>query len=187
MEGQGALGPQSEATSPRSGRSWRACNFAARSSYAEKVAGYQVAALQPQVLRHGMEMEELTQAVGQQRLVRNEITKLKGITEPGKKYFHDDGFILAVDLAIAEAITTAHVSRNQQVPAPFLILARFFRIKLPTHRCKVPHKVVNGFKMTHAEKKLIYIPGKTHVNAEVCASLRDAKPGAQAPDRHAAP
>eukprot|EP00965_Chrysotila_dentata_P106165 3506464-Pleurochrysis_carterae.AAC.1 len=56
-----------------------------------------------------------------------EITELKGITELGKKYFHDDGFTLAVDLAIAKAITTAHVSRNQ-VPALFLIFARFFQI-----------------------------------------------------------
>eukprot|EP00965_Chrysotila_dentata_P182888 6039814-Pleurochrysis_carterae.AAC.1 len=42
-----------------------------------------------------------------QRL-RDEMTKLKGITEPGKEYFHSDGFALAGDLAIAKAITTAH-------------------------------------------------------------------------------
>eukprot|EP00965_Chrysotila_dentata_P076995 2542046-Pleurochrysis_carterae.AAC.1 len=78
------------------------------------------------------EIEEL-KAENQQ--LRNEITELKGITEPRKKYFHDDSFTLAVDLAIAEAIATAHVSRNQ-VPPLFLIFARFFRIKLPTHRRK---------------------------------------------------
>eukprot|EP00965_Chrysotila_dentata_P120874 3997662-Pleurochrysis_carterae.AAC.1 len=69
-----------------------------------------------------------------QRL-RDEVTELKGITGLGKEYFHRDGFTLAVNLAIADAITTAHVSRNQ-VPALFLIFARFFRIKLPTHRRK---------------------------------------------------
>eukprot|EP00965_Chrysotila_dentata_P162083 5352307-Pleurochrysis_carterae.AAC.1 len=52
----------------------------------------------------------------------SEITKLKGITEPGKDYFHHDGFTLAADLAIAEPITTSHVSCNQ-VPALFLIFA----------------------------------------------------------------
>eukprot|EP00965_Chrysotila_dentata_P158114 5223753-Pleurochrysis_carterae.AAC.1 len=62
------------------------------------------------------EIEELK---AESQRLRDEITELKGITEPGKKYFHDDGFTLAVDLAIAEAIiTTAHVSRNQ-VPALF--------------------------------------------------------------------
>eukprot|EP00965_Chrysotila_dentata_P140306 4638572-Pleurochrysis_carterae.AAC.1 len=67
-----------------------------------------------------------------------------GITEPGQDYCHRDGFTLAVDFDIAEAITSARVSCNQ-VPGLFLIFARFFRIKLPTHRRKVPHKVVDGY------------------------------------------
>eukprot|EP00965_Chrysotila_dentata_P128860 4260364-Pleurochrysis_carterae.AAC.1 len=82
------------------------------------------------------EIEELK---AENQLLRDEITKLKSITEPDKDYFHRDNFTLAVDLAIAEAITTAHVSRNQ-VRALFIIFARFFRIKLPTHgtvvRCR---------------------------------------------------
>eukprot|EP00965_Chrysotila_dentata_P063620 2108183-Pleurochrysis_carterae.AAC.1 len=78
---------------------------------------------------------------------------------------------MAVDLAIAEAITTAHVSRNQ-IPDLFLIFARLFRIKLPTDRRKVPHKVVDG-EMTHIEEELLYVPGKTHVK-EVCATLNQA-------------
>eukprot|EP00965_Chrysotila_dentata_P159111 5256017-Pleurochrysis_carterae.AAC.1 len=77
-------------------------------------------------------------------------------------------------------MTTTHVSRNLQVPALFLIFARFFRIKLPIHRHKVPHKVIDG-KMTHVKKELLYVPGKTHVK-EKC----DAEPGPQAPGRHAA-
>eukprot|EP00965_Chrysotila_dentata_P260280 6213846-Pleurochrysis_carterae.AAC.3 len=64
------------------------------------------------------EIEELK---AENQRLRDEITELKGITEPGKKYLNDDGFTLAVDLAIAEAIATAHVSRNQ-VPALLLIV-----------------------------------------------------------------
>eukprot|EP00965_Chrysotila_dentata_P177540 5864743-Pleurochrysis_carterae.AAC.1 len=79
-----------------------------------------------------VEIEELN---AENKWLRDEITELKGITEPGKEYFYRDGLTLAVDLAIAEAITTAHVSRKQ-VPTLFLIFARFFRIKLPTHRRK---------------------------------------------------
>eukprot|EP00965_Chrysotila_dentata_P082956 2736779-Pleurochrysis_carterae.AAC.1 len=78
------------------------------------------------------EIEELK---AENQWLRDEITELKGITEPDNKYFHDNGFTPAVDLAIAEAIATANVSRNQ-VPALFLVFARFFRIKLPTHRRK---------------------------------------------------
>eukprot|EP00965_Chrysotila_dentata_P177579 5866389-Pleurochrysis_carterae.AAC.1 len=69
------------------------------------------------------EIEELN---AENQRLRDEITELKGITEPGKEYFHRDGFTLAVDLAISEAITTAHVSRNQ-VPALSLSFARFCR------------------------------------------------------------
>eukprot|EP00965_Chrysotila_dentata_P244650 6206095-Pleurochrysis_carterae.AAC.3 len=82
-------------------------------------------------------------------------------------------------LAIAEAIRTAHVSRNQ-VPALFLIFAHFFRIKLPTHRCKVQHKVIDG-KTTHVEKKLLCILGQDARQG----GLRDAEAGAQALGRHA--
>eukprot|EP00965_Chrysotila_dentata_P133204 4405115-Pleurochrysis_carterae.AAC.1 len=60
------------------------------------------------------EIEELN---AENQRLRGEITELKGITEPGKEYFHRDGLTLAVDLAIAKAITTARVSRNQ-VPRP---------------------------------------------------------------------
>eukprot|EP00965_Chrysotila_dentata_P209909 6185571-Pleurochrysis_carterae.AAC.1 len=42
-------------------------------------------------------------------------------------------------------------------------------MKLPTHRRKVPHKVVDG-KMTRVEKKLLYVPGKMQVK-DVCATL----------------
>eukprot|EP00965_Chrysotila_dentata_P026786 888922-Pleurochrysis_carterae.AAC.1 len=70
------------------------------------------------------EIEELN---AENKWLRDEITELKGITGPGMEYFHRDGFTLAIDLAIAEAITTAHVSLNQ-LPALFLIFGRFFRI-----------------------------------------------------------
>eukprot|EP00965_Chrysotila_dentata_P044682 1485150-Pleurochrysis_carterae.AAC.1 len=100
------------------------------------------------------EMEELN---AENQLLRDEITELaKGFTEPGKEYFHRDGFTLAVELAIAEAITTAHVSRNQ-VLALFLTFARFFRIKLPSHR-----------RWQDDARR-----GKTHVK-EVCATLNQA-------------
>eukprot|EP00965_Chrysotila_dentata_P047760 1584309-Pleurochrysis_carterae.AAC.1 len=82
---------------------------------------------------------EIEKLKAENQRLRDKITKLKGTTEPGKKYFHYDGLFLAVDLAIADAITTACVSRHQ-VPALFLIFARSFRIKLPSHRRKVPHK-----------------------------------------------
>eukprot|EP00965_Chrysotila_dentata_P015951 528091-Pleurochrysis_carterae.AAC.1 len=65
------------------------------------------------------EIEELN---AENKRLRDEITEFKGIQEPGKDYFHRDGFTLAVDLAFVEAITTAHVSRNQ-VPALSLLRA----------------------------------------------------------------
>ena len=100
-----------------------------------------------------------------------EVKKLKEITEPQKEYFHQGGFTLAVDLAIAESICKAHVSRNQ-VPLLFIIFARFFRITLPKHSRRVPYKKVDG-KMTSVERELLYVPGKTHVK-EVCATLNMA-------------
>eukprot|EP00965_Chrysotila_dentata_P024311 805125-Pleurochrysis_carterae.AAC.1 len=140
--------------------------------YVQKVESYQVCSDRKfDVEPMAAEIEELK---AENQRLRNEITELKGITEPGKNYFHDDGFTLAVDLAVTEAITTAHVSCNQ-VQALLLIfptIGSFFRIKLPNHRCKVPHKVVDG-KMTHIEKELLYIPGRTHVK-EVCATLNQA-------------
>lgn len=99
------------------------------------------------------------------------IEKLKEITEPNANYFHKGGYTLAVDLAIAECITKAHVARNQ-VPLLFIIFARFFRIKIPVRTIKVPLKKVDG-RMTYAEREVSYIPGRTHVK-EVCATLNQA-------------
>eukprot|EP00965_Chrysotila_dentata_P119235 3941714-Pleurochrysis_carterae.AAC.1 len=76
------------------------------------------------------EIEELK--AENQRLC-NEITELKGITEPGKDYLHRDGFTLAVDLANAEAITTANVSRNQ---VPALNLAHLCALLPQPSRCQ---------------------------------------------------
>eukprot|EP00965_Chrysotila_dentata_P019406 645232-Pleurochrysis_carterae.AAC.1 len=56
---------------------------------------------------------EIKELNAEKQRLRDEITELKGITEPGKEYFHRDCFTLAVNLAIAEATTTAHCSRNQ--------------------------------------------------------------------------
>eukprot|EP00965_Chrysotila_dentata_P127963 4231409-Pleurochrysis_carterae.AAC.1 len=113
---------------------------------------------------------EIEKLNAENQQLRDEISVLKGITEPGKELFHRDGFTLAVDLAIAETITTAYVSRNQ-APALFLIFERFFRIKLPTRLRKVSHKVVDG-KMTHVDEELIYIPGKTQLRHSVYAAKR---------------
>ena len=103
---------------------------------------------------------------------RAEMAKLKAVVEPPPSYFKREGvFTLEVDLCIAEALTKAHVSRNQ-VPLLFIIFARFFRVKLPTHRMKVPYKKVDK-KMTYIERELYYVPGKTHVK-EVLATLNQA-------------
>ena len=101
-----------------------------------------------------------------------QIQELKAITEPDPEYFSkDNGFTLAVDLAIAESLTKAHVSRNQ-VPLLFIIFGIFFRVKIPTHMRKVPFKKIDG-KMTFTERELLYTPGKTHVK-QVCATLNQA-------------
>lgn len=100
-----------------------------------------------------------------------EIRELRAITEPDPSYFHNGGFTLATDLAIAECITKAHVARNQ-VPLLFIIFSRFFRIKIPTRNIKVPFKKVGG-RMTYVERQVTYIPGRTHVK-EVCATLNQA-------------
>lgn len=63
------------------------------------------------------------------------------------------------------------MSRNQ-VPLLFIIFERFFRIKMPSRKIKVPYKRVDG-KMTFVERDVKYIPGRTHVQ-EVCATLNQA-------------
>ena len=100
-----------------------------------------------------------------------ETDKYRAIAEPPGEYFSKGGFTLAVDLAIAESLTKAHVSRNQ-VPILFIIFARFFRIRIPTHTRKVPYKKVEG-RMTHVERELLYLPGKSHVK-RVCSTLNQA-------------
>ena len=89
----------------------------------------------------------------------------------GILYFHTGGFTLAVDLVIAECVSKAHVSRNQ-VPLLFIIFERFFCIKIPSRKIKMPFKKVDG-KMTFSERDVKYIPGRTHVQ-EVCATLNQA-------------
>ena len=108
----------------------------------------------------------------QLQVAKEETARLKAIAEPPPSFFKKAGaFTLAVDLAIGEALSKAHVSRNQ-VPLLFMIFARFFRVKLPTHMMKVPHKKING-RMTYIEREMQYIPGRTHVKA-VCATLNQA-------------
>jgi len=98
-----------------------------------------------------------------------EAAKYRAVAEPDKSHFKTNGaFSLAVDLAIAQCLTRANVLRNK-VSELFLVFARFFGVKLPTHKRKVPLKKVNG-KMTYVERELLYVPGRTHVK-EVCATL----------------
>jgi hypothetical protein len=100
---------------------------------------------------------------------RAEAAKYRAVAEPDKSHFKTNGaFSLAVDLAIAECLTRANVSRNK-VPELFVVFARFFGVKLPTHTRKVPLEKVNG-KMIYVERELLYVPGRTHVK-EVCATL----------------
>eukprot|EP00965_Chrysotila_dentata_P081904 2702944-Pleurochrysis_carterae.AAC.1 len=74
-------------------------------------------------------MEELK---AEQQRLRDEITELKGITEAGKKYFHHAGFTLAVDLAIAEAITMAHFLETRCRPSSSSLRAAFASSCRPT-------------------------------------------------------
>eukprot|EP00965_Chrysotila_dentata_P100630 3325324-Pleurochrysis_carterae.AAC.1 len=78
--------------------------------YVEKVESYQVRSNRKffDVELLAAEIEKLK---AENQRLRDEITKLKGITKPGKKYFYNDGFTLAVDLAIAEAIIPPRTSR----------------------------------------------------------------------------
>ena len=92
-------------------------------------------------------VEEVDNLREQLAAAQAEVAKLKAIVEPPPSYFKRAGaFTLEVDLCIAEALSKAHVSRNQ-VPLLFIIFARFFQVKIPTHKLKVPHKKVAG-KMT---------------------------------------
>jgi len=100
---------------------------------------------------------------------RAEAAKYRPVAEPDKIRFKTKGaFSLGVDLAIAECLTRANVSRNK-VSELFVTFAHFFGVKLPMHKRKVPLKKVNG-KMTYVERELLYVPGRTHVK-EVCATL----------------
>ena len=108
----------------------------------------------------------------QLRHAQAETQRLRDIVEPPSTYFkRGNGFTLEVDLAIAEAITKANVSRNK-VSLLFRIFARFFRIKLPSRKMLVPHKMLQG-TMQFIEREIAFIPGRTHVQ-EVCAVLYKA-------------
>jgi len=88
--------------------------------------------------------------------------RLRDIVESPSTFFkRGTGFTLEVDLAIAEAITKANVSRNK-VSLLFRIFARFFRIKLPSRKLHVPHKMLQG-TMQYIEREIAFIPGRTHV------------------------
>jgi len=136
-----------------------------------KIAAYDMRAnrrfydIEPIAEENALLREQLAEA-------RAEAAKYKGIAEPDASYFRNGGgYTLEHDLAIAECVTKARVSRNQ-VPRLFIIFGRFYRIKLPTHVQRVPHKKVAG-KMTYVERTLLYVGGKTHVK-EVCAVLNQA-------------
>eukprot|EP00965_Chrysotila_dentata_P008353 272520-Pleurochrysis_carterae.AAC.1 len=87
-------------------------------TYAEKVKGYQVKS-NHKIFDVEPMAEEVEELKAENQGMRDEISELKGITEPGKEYFHrDDGFTLVVDfITIAKAITMAHVSHNQVRPS----------------------------------------------------------------------
>jgi len=108
----------------------------------------------------------------QLRHAQAETQRLRDIVEPLSTFFkRGNGFTLEVDLAIAEAITKANVSRNK-VSLLFRIFARIFRIKLPSRKMLVPHKMLQG-TMQYIEREITFIPGRTHVQ-EVCAVLYKA-------------
>eukprot|EP00965_Chrysotila_dentata_P211109 6186288-Pleurochrysis_carterae.AAC.1 len=133
---QGALGPQPEGREGAAG----ACGLASaeRSSRQRTRTARCARNARSSTWSRRWWLAEIEELNAENQRLRDNISELMDITEPGKGYFLRDSFTLAVDLAIVEAITIAHLSRNQ-VPALFLIFARFFRIKLLTHRRKVPH------------------------------------------------
>ena len=74
----------------------------------------------------------------QLRHAQAETQQLRDIVKTPSTYFkRGTVFTLEVDLAIAEAITKANVSRNK-VSLLFRIFARFFRIKRPSRKLQVP-------------------------------------------------
>ena len=118
---------------------------------------------------------ELKPLVEENEALRTEVAEARrgrqdrAVAEPDKSHFKTNGaFSLGVDLAITECLTRSNVSRKK-VPELFLVFARFFGAKLPTHKRKVPLKKVNR-KMTYVERQLLHVPGRTHVK-EVCATL----------------
>ena len=85
-------------------------------------------------------VEEVHALREQLRAAKAEVAKWKEIAEPLPIYFKKNGvFTLEVDLCVCEALTKANVSRNQ-VPLLFIIFARFFRVRIPSHWIKVPYK-----------------------------------------------
>ena len=119
-----------------------------------------------------MSADDVSDLREQLRHAQAETQRLRDIVEPPSTFFkRGNGFTLEVDLAIAEAITKANVSRNK-VSLLFRICARFFRIKLPSRKMLVPHKMLQG-TMQYIEREITFIPGRTHVQ-EVCAVLYKA-------------
>jgi hypothetical protein len=90
-----------------------------------------------------------------------EAARLRAIAEPDARYFFKDRhFSAPVDLAIIQALQLG-VSRRK-VTNLFLVFARLFRITLPSRERKVPGPWVDG-KRTSVRKRLLFIPGLTHV------------------------
>ena len=109
-----------------------------------------------------MSADDVSDLREQLRHAQAETQRLRDIVEPPSTFFkRGNGFTLEVDLAIAEAITKANVSRNK-VSLLFRIFARFFRIKLPSRKMLVPHKMLQG-TMQYIEREITFIPGRTHV------------------------
>ena len=89
--------------------------------------------------------------------------KFKAVAEPPKSNFFKQAqchFSAAVDKVIIELLSCG-VARNK-LPQLFIIFARFYGVRIPARKRKVPGPWVDG-RRTTVERECFYLPGKSHV------------------------
>ena len=111
---------------------------------------------------HAQLVEQLrTKQAELEAQLKGPTAKFKAVAEPPKsKFFKQGHFSAAVDQVIIELLSCG-VARNK-LPQLFITFARFYGVRIPARKKKVPGPWVDG-RRTTVERECFYLPGKSHV------------------------